>query len=127
MNGAVRPTRLAASLAVGAAYSWWTTGLPGFSWVAGAAVGLPALCVVSVSARSRRPARRASPPVRGGGLVAWSAVLGALVAWELIQYRSAPRSAHPTLSAFADQLLGPHPVRAVAFAAWLACGWLLVQ
>jgi hypothetical protein len=46
----------------------------------------------------------------------------ALGVFELFNFSHHPRSAHPTLSSMADTLLGPHVVRAGAFAGWLiAC------
>jgi hypothetical protein len=54
-------------------------------------------------------------------------MLGALLAWELVAYSLSPRATHPTLSSIADAALGPRPIEAAAFVAWLALGWRLAR
>lgn len=76
-------------------------------------------------------ARRQRPPSaergRPGRVAPWVAVLAALLAVEVVAFSLEPRSAHPTLSSIADAALGPRPVEAAVFAAWLALGWRLAR
>ena len=50
----------------------------------------------------------------------------AALGWELTCYLRSPRAAYPTFSSLLDSLT-VHPAgKAVAFALWLALGWVLV-
>lgn len=111
-------------VAVAAVYCWWAAGLSAFSWSATLAWALPGVIVAVAVARRRRPDAVAAPVSRTGA-TAWAVTIAGVVVWELVQYRSSPRSAHPTLSAMTDALLESRPARAVAFACWLVCGWVL--
>ena len=48
----------------------------------------------------------------------WSALVIALVAWELIALRSSPRSEHPTISSLVEGLAHHHVARLALFALW---------
>jgi hypothetical protein len=102
-------------------YAWWVAGLEHFTTAALVAVMAAALVAVGSARwpRRRTPRRR---PDRRGSLAPWLAVLGALLTWELIAFSLSPRSTHPTLSSIADTALGPRPLEAAAFVAWLAAG-----
>ena len=111
-------------MAVGA-YAWWVAGLAHFSLPALAAVLAAGALTIGVAwwrGHGRPPAR--AGPVRLG---AWPIVLGALLVWELVAYSLSPRATHPTLSSIADAALGPRPIEAAAFVAWLALGWWLAR
>jgi hypothetical protein len=58
--------------------------------------------------------------------VAWIAAIAAVSAWELYCFVHLPRQQHPTLSALIDMLDSTRVGKTVAFASWLALGWLLV-
>jgi amino acid permease len=58
--------------------------------------------------------------------VPWTALLVAIVAWELVCFALSPRSAHPTLSSMLDTLTASHVGRGLTFFAWLVLGWYLV-
>jgi len=57
---------------------------------------------------------------RRGSAAIWLVLVVATVAWELAAYFSSPRSAHPTLSVIADNVMSVQPGRALVFALWLA-------
>lgn len=106
------------------AYAWWVSGLEHFSTPTLVAVMAAASLAVS-SARWQRHRR----PGRTGGLELrpWLVVLGALFVWEVVAFSLSPRSTHPTLSSMADAALGPRPLEAGAFVAWLALGRRLAR
>ena len=117
-----------------------------FTWGADVVTAVPlalaALCSSTLRPpprrRRRHRRRRLSPalvtvgpgahPGRLGidAAFAWVAPIAAVTAWELYCLFTLPRSAHPTLSSILD-MLDVHPAgKALAFAAWLVLGWLLV-
>jgi hypothetical protein len=58
------------------------------------------------------------------GLI-WSGLAAALAGWQLTAWAQEPTSEHPTLSSLANGAFEPRPIRAVAFALWLAgAAWL---
>lgn len=73
-------------------------------------------------ARGSRPApSRTSRKSR----LAWACLVALVVAYELIQFFTSPRSYHPTLSSMLDPAGHSTGGRAVMFAVWLAAGlWL---
>jgi hypothetical protein len=58
-------------------------------------------------------------------LVPWIVLSGAVIGFELFNYFSLPRHAHPTLSSLCDELSSSHAGKAALFLAWLALGALL--
>jgi len=114
--------------AVAALYSWWASGLRSFTHPAALAVGVPGVVVMTMLGWSRRrPTVRAERALGRAGIVLWAAVLAVIVGWELVQYVSSPRSAHPTLSSMADRVLETHPARAAAFFGWLVVGRTILR
>jgi hypothetical protein len=93
------------------------TSLAPFSGASTAAVLGSGVAAIVVGLRRRGTA---SPPAGRTGIGVWVALAGALAALQLVSYFSHPRAAHPTLSVIANAVLDPDPVRAVAFALWLA-------
>jgi hypothetical protein len=120
-----QPIRLALAACVTVAYGWWATGLPPFSTSATVAVVGPG-AVVALVAVGRRPVPRtatARPDTRSG--LIWGGLVAALVGWQLAAWAQGPRSQHPTLSSLVNDALEPRPMRAIAFALWLAgAAWL---
>lgn len=57
----------------------------------------------------------------------WAALVVALAAWEVAAFLQLPRSAHPTLSSLANLAFESHPVRAAAFALWMAAGYAMAR
>jgi hypothetical protein len=112
-----------AAVAVALAYSWVAGGLRPFTQPANISVALPVAAVL-VLVCLRRPRRREAGTARIGrnAVIVWVALLIALVAWELVAYRSSPRDDHPTLSSIADSIMSTHPGRAAMFLGWLAAG-----
>jgi hypothetical protein len=106
------------------AYGWWATGLTPFS--AGATIAVVGAGGAALLAgRLLLPARGPAPGVPGRALLPWAALAGAVVAWQLAAWLSAPRDEHPTLSSLANEALDARPVRALALAAWVAvAAWL---
>jgi hypothetical protein len=82
-----------------------------------------------------RPAMRGSASTSAAlrrGLIAWSLLLVALLAWQGYAYlrqpdRSIAHDDYPTLSTLLDPLLEQGPVRYAGWLAWLAAGWWLVR
>ncbi|MGD0439466.1 MAG: hypothetical protein ABSB52_02455 [Acidimicrobiales bacterium] len=64
---------------------------------------------------------------RPGGFIAWSGAALLVVAVELWELFHSPRSAYPTLSSLANEVIGPghRPARAAAFVCWGALGFLV--
>lgn len=115
---------LCVGAAVGA-YAWWVAGLEHFTTPALVAVMTAALVAMGSAWWPRH--RRSPCAGRHGSMGPWLVVLGALLAWELVAFSLSPRSTHPTLSSIADTALGPRPVEAAAFVAWLAVGRRLAR
>jgi hypothetical protein len=112
-----------AAVAVALAYSWIAGGLRPFTQPGNISVALPVVAVL-VLVCLRRPRGRGTDTARIGRktVIVWVGLLVALVAWELIAYRSSPRDDHPTLSSIADSIMSVHPGRAAMFLGWLAAG-----
>jgi hypothetical protein len=78
----------------------------------------------AVELRSEHAAARLAPLNRWA--LVWLGLFVAVLGWELYTYLSAPRHAHPTLSALIDMLDATPTGKFVAFSLWLALGWYLV-
>ncbi len=118
------PGRLIVAI-VAVAYAWWVAGLEHFT--TSALVALMAAALVTLGS-ARWPRRHSSSPAtRRVPLGPWPVLLGALLVWELVAFSLSPRSTHPTLSSIADAALGPRPIEAAAFVAWLALGRRLAR
>ena len=126
---------------------WFIAAVPPFGVEANVVTFSAAAAILAVSAALARW-RRPPPPGREGevnqgrpgrptaasdtsgrlpGLVAWALAALLIVAVELWELFHAPRSAYPTLSSLANEVLGPgHRVaRAAAFVCWGACGMVV--
>jgi hypothetical protein len=111
--------------AVVGAYAWWVAGLEHFT--TRALVAVLAAAALAVASARWPPRRCRASTDDAGASTPWLVVLGALVAWELVAFSLSPRSTHPTLSSLADAALGPRPLEAAAFVAWLAVGRRLAR
>lgn len=111
-----------------AAYSWVAAGLRPFTLAEEVLVAIPALLALVVAMRTSGTMPTDSPdaPSRGSRAI-WLGLVVVAVGWELNAYFSSPRSAHPTLSVMADNVMSVRPGRALVFALWLALGWVLVR
>ena len=94
-------------------------------------VGLVAQVVCRLLDRARRKSGdytvAAGPSDRGLRIqIPWIVLAMAFTAFELLEYLSEPRRAHPTLSSLSDELTSSQTGRAVLFLAWLALGALFV-
>ena len=94
-------------------------------------VGLIAQFVCRLVDRARRKSANytltAGPSDRGlRTQVPWIVLAMAFTAFELLEYVSEPRRAHPTFSSLTDELTSSQAGRAVLFLAWLALGALFV-
>ncbi len=99
------------------AYAWWATGLRPFAGTTTVAVVGAGVAAMVVGRRCGR--RRPVVRPRAAGVIGWALLLGALAGWQLVAYLQHPRPEHPTLSSLADAVLDTHPLRALAFVAWL--------
>ncbi|TLG11493.1 hypothetical protein FEK35_12415 [Nocardia cyriacigeorgica] len=73
-----------------------------------------------------------TPAALRRGVLAWSTLLVALLAWQGYAYlrqpdRSIAHDDYPTLSTLLDPLLEQGPGRFAGWLAWLAAGWWLVR
>jgi hypothetical protein len=111
-----------------AVYSWVAAGERPFTLAEEVLVAIPALVVLVVAVRTPGTGRTGSADTPSRGSVAiWLGLVVAAAVWELIAYFSSPRSAHPTLSVIADEVMSVRPGRALVFALGLALGWVLVR
>jgi hypothetical protein len=74
------------------------------------------------------PASLQAPPTDAGALdrssiVAWIALALAVATFELVNFVSNPRSAHPTLSSLLNAITGHEVLRGLLFVLWLGAGW----
>jgi hypothetical protein len=110
------------------AYGWWFTGLTPFRRDATRAWLLAVAALVLAGATHRRLRHEtAVAPTRASrsGVALWSALVVAVVTWELLALRSSPRSEHPTISSFVESVEQWHVVRLALFAGWLTVGWVI--
>lgn len=98
------------------------------------AVGVAALvvAVLRLSRSAPEPSPAASDAALRRGVVVWSTLLLALLAWQGYAYvrqpdRSIAHYDYPTLSTLLDPLLEQGPGRFAGWLAWLAAGYLLVR
>jgi len=99
------------------------------------AIALVAMVVLQLLvARSTRPRISRGIPhdssVRSATLASfspWIVVSLLVVAFELFNYFSSPRTMHPTLSSLSDELSGSHLGKAALCFAWLALGAVLLK
>jgi hypothetical protein len=125
--------RLIALAVCGCGLAVWVSFTKPFSSAADlvTAVPLAAMLVVQILL-VLQPKRRSGadlPPrrvVAFSKCLVWITLSVFVVAFELYNYLSAPRSAHPTLSSLSDELSGHHLGKTLLFLAWLALGWLFV-
>ena len=136
------PARVAAVAAV-LVYAWWVTDFRAFTWPIRIATTIPAVVLLVVAARDRRPRlplrewfsswrlttgdQRPERPlwrrvVWRGGTVVWTLLIVAVTAWEVMARLHAPRSLYPTLSSLSDSATRAHAVRFLAFVLWLLFG-----
>lgn len=102
---------------------WWAVGLEPFSPEATAMVLGAGVLAIAAGRATGRPSPAHHVPLRS--VAPWLVVAAVLALLQLLTYLQQPRSDHPTLSSLANEALDPRPIRAVAFAAWLAvAGWL---
>ena len=116
------------------AYGWWLTARKPFSESALIAllIVIGALIAVAEVHRRRgadtlRDAATRRAPLHRLAVVAWTTLTAALIAWELIALRGAPRSAHPTISSFVEHAEHHHVARLALYAVWLWVGWELAS
>jgi hypothetical protein len=111
-----------------AAYAWVAAGLRPFTLSEEVLVAVPALLGLAAAMRASGTMRTESADWSWRGSAAiWLGLVVVAAAWELNAYFSSPRSAHPTLSVIADNVMSVHPGRALVFVLWLALGWVLVR
>jgi hypothetical protein len=110
------------------AYSWVAAGRRPFTLAQELLVAFPAvLCLAAATLTPGTVRADASGRSWRGSAAVWLGLFAVMVAWELNAYFSSPRSAHPTLSVIADDVMSVQPGRALVFVLWLASGWVLVR
>jgi hypothetical protein len=125
---------VATGLAVLVAYGWWFTDRLPFSGGAslamfGAAAGLIVLSSVHRSAAQHHGRDEATlrAPAPRWSVIAWSATVTALTAWELLALFSHPRSDHPTISSLLETAMENHVPRFGVYLLWLWLGWVIAS
>ena len=104
---------------------------PPHGWPATVVVLVPATVVLVLAARRPPDQARPSPAIRRGVLV-WSLLAAAGLAWEAYAFVRQPdwsRASHadPTLSTLLDPVLEHGPLRVVGWLVWLWAGWRLIS
>jgi len=139
LPGAGRRCRLAGLAAAALAYAVGASFTRPFTVPADVVTALALAAgagALAATLRARRPALspaaapgagRDAPPLPTRWWPAWVALLLTVAAFELFTYLGAPRPAYPTMSALIDMLDSTRPGKVVAFTAWLALGWYLVE
>jgi hypothetical protein len=116
-----------AAIAVAAVGAWFKPhGWP-------ATILVLAVSAVILALAARRPSstsERTSTALRRG-LILWSALAAAGLAWEAYAFVRQPDwsradPVHPTISTLLDPVLEHGPLRIVGWLLWLAAGWRLV-
>ena len=111
-----------------AAYSWIAAGLRPFTLGEEVLVAVPGLvCLAAAIWTPGSPQTGVAGASMRGSAAIWLVLVVAAAGWELTAYFSSPRSAHPTLSVIADNVMSVQPGRALVFALWLALGWILAR
>jgi hypothetical protein len=112
-------------------------GLAAYAWVAGAMPPFTARSLLSVLVPGAvlgaiaygHPPRRIRPPdhIDVAGFSYWAIGVALLFEWEASAVISGSRWWHPSLTELVNPLIGPHPLKSAAMAAWLLSGWALVR
>jgi len=131
---ALRRLQILAASSATLVYGWWFTDRQPFSANAliDFLISVGVLIAVAVARRQRSAPRTPDRPTREASrfraaVVVWSAVGAVVVGWELIAFRSLPRSAHPTISSLIESSEQYHVARLGLFAVWIALGWTLAS
>jgi hypothetical protein len=127
--GRRRPLLIAAAIAALVYGSWFTARKP-FSASAHIALLIIVVAVIAFAEWQReRPAptardkaTRAAPYFRIA-VVVWTAIVTAVVVWEVIALRASPRTEHPTISYIVEQSEHHHLARLALYAVWIWLGW----
>ncbi len=128
---------IVASVAAGVLYAVLASSTRPFTWAADIVTAVP---VVGAGLATAWTSRNVAPHMTGERTDAgqqprpswdrrwmtWVVLAGVVTSWELYCLASLPRTQHPTLSSLIDILDSTRVGKSVAFASWLALGWLLV-
>lgn len=129
MNASARLWLVAPATAVGAAFAWWASTRPPFTFQAHASVFAAAGTLWMVAARAGPPvAARGNAPasIAAAGLLGWGALVAGAVGFELFNYFQHPRADHPTMSSLINEV-DVAALRPALFLGWLALGWHLAR
>ncbi len=126
-----RPARLALGVVVAAGLAAWAGTTTPFTAGADAAsaTGI-ALVAAGVALGWRTQPALGAPGVAGWTderRWPWLALVGLVVAWELVSFLGSPRVTHPTISSLYDAAARFEAVKAACFLAWLGLGAALVR
>ena len=120
-----RPPRAALIVVGMAGFAWVAGGFASFTWQALASVLVGGAVVAVLGTRGSPRRRRVGGRPRG--MSAWVIWAAALLAWWGSAFLTGSRPSHPTLSLLLDPLLQVHPVKSIAFLAWMLAGWALLR
>jgi hypothetical protein len=94
-------------------------------------VGIGGALLLGAAARwCQRPAElgteaSSGPSLSRAAVAAWSILVAAIAALEIVNFLGKPRAIHPTISSLLNSLTGHEVLRGLLFAAWLGAGWWL--
>lgn len=121
------PVRTALTATAVAGYAWLAGGIASFTAAATIAVAIPWVVLAVIALRC--PPKRIPAPERLDltGASYWAIAAIMFFEWEASAFRDGSGWWHPSFSNAVQPLLQQHPVKSVAFAAWLVAGWSLVR
>ncbi|HLJ09232.1 MAG TPA: hypothetical protein VKX24_11900 [Acidimicrobiia bacterium] len=123
-----RPALVAAATVAAAGLSAWAALTDPFT--AGADT-VTAIAIALGAAAAVAGWRTMTAPVlatEGRALWPWAALIGLVVAWELVSFFLGPRVDHPTISSLYDAAThGARAVKGLLFFAWMCLGSFLVR
>lgn len=121
------PVRTVITVAAVAGYSWLAGRTASFTTASTIAVAIPWVVLALIAVRW--PPERIPPPQRldVAGASYWAIAAIMFFEWEASAFRDGSGWWHPSFSNAVEPLLAQHPVKSVAFAAWLVAGWGLIR
>lgn len=122
--------------ATSALYAVLASSTRPFTWAADIVTAVPIVAaglatawtsrgVIHHMTGERRDAAHQLRPSWDRRWMTWAVLTAVVTSWELYCLVSLPRTQHPTLSSLIDILDSSRVGKSVAFASWLALGWVL--
>jgi hypothetical protein len=133
-TGLILAVGLLAACGLAALASFQHPFTPGANVVTGFALGVMLIAEIVFTWRGHARRLFGNPDIavgrsdhRGRRYIPWIVLCMAFTAFELLEYLSQPRQAHPTFSSLTDDVTSSQAGRAFLFLAWLVLSALLVD